>query len=433
MRVLVLGGYGLIGLAVVRRLVEDGHEVFALGRNTVSAARRCSKPRWIDADLGHFDTAAHWTVLLAETQAEAVVNAAGVLQDGVRDDVVAVQSTAMRALYRAARERGIARFVQISATRASKDAETLFMSSKGEADAALMSSMLEWTILRPGLVIARDAYGGTALLRALAAFPLVQPMAYGGRPVQTVAVDEVAEAVVMAVDGRLPSRHVYDLVEDHPHSLRQVVLRYRAWLGLPPAPLLYIPKWFLRVLGLGADMLGLLGWRSPLRSTAITELAAGIRGDAALWRAACGKRLSSLDETLSRMPATVQERWFARLWTLKPLIVTTLVLFWVVTGIVTLVELDAATAVLATRGIPAGLAGSIAAIGAIADIALGAAAAVRKWMPLAAKGMIALTLVYLAGGTVLAADLWADPLGPLVKAGPPLVLALVALAIWEER
>ena len=40
MKVLVLGGYGLIGEAVVRRLLERGHAVAGLGRDTAAAARR---------------------------------------------------------------------------------------------------------------------------------------------------------------------------------------------------------------------------------------------------------------------------------------------------------------------------------------------------------------------------------------------------------
>ncbi len=433
MRVLVLGGYGLIGMAIVRRLLDGGHEVYALGRATTAAARRCAKARWVEADLAHLTTPAHWTVLLAETQVEAIVNAAGALQDGPRDDVAAVQSECMRALYKAARDRGIARVVQISATRATLDANTNFMRTKGEADQALMASMLEWTILRPGLVIAREAYGGTALLRAIASFPYIQPVAYGDRPVQTVSVDDVAEAVAATLAGRLPSRHVYDLVEDHPHTMRKVVLRLRAWLGLPPVTMLYIPKDVVKVLGWIADATAWLGWRSPLRTTAIKELAAGIRGDPSLWRATQGKRLASLDETLARYPATVQERWFARLWLLKPVIVATLALFWIVSGLVTLLRPEAAAEVLTSRGIPFVMAETIALTGAVADIALGVLAAFRRWLPLAARGMIALTLLYLLGGTILAPGLWADPLGPLVKAIPAMILAAVALAIAEER
>lgn len=433
MRVLVLGGYGLIGMAAVRRLLDDGHEVFALGRATTTAARRCAKARWVEADLAHLTTPAHWTVLLAETKVEAIVNAAGALQDGPRDDVAAVQSECMRALYKAARERGIARVVQISATRAAPDAATTFMRTKGEADRALMSSMLEWTILRPGLVISREAYGGTALLRALAAFPYVQPVSYGDRPVQTVSVDDVAEAVAAAIAGRLPSRHVYDLVEDHPHTLRRVLLRLRAWLGLPQVTMIYIPKDIVRALGRVADALAWLGWRSPLRTTAIKELAAGVRGDPTPWRAAMGKRLASLDETLARYPATVQERWFARLWMLKPVVVGTLALFWIVSGLVTLLRPEAAAQILTSRGVPLVLAEVIALGGAFADVALGVLALFRRGLPLAARGMIGLTLLYLLGGTILAPGLWADPLGPLVKAIPALVLAVVALAIAEER
>jgi len=50
-KVLVLGGYGLIGEAVVGRLVGDGHQVTGLGRDIRAAARRWPAVRWIAADV----------------------------------------------------------------------------------------------------------------------------------------------------------------------------------------------------------------------------------------------------------------------------------------------------------------------------------------------------------------------------------------------
>jgi hypothetical protein len=47
--------------------------------------------------------------------------------------------------------------------------------------------------------------------------------------------------------------------------------------------------------------------------------------------------------------------------------------------------------------------------------------------------MLAMTLAYLAGGAVFAPGLWADPLGPLVKAIPAVVPALAVLAFAEDR
>ena len=43
------------------------------------------------------------------------------------------------------------------------------------------------------------------------------------------------------------------------------------------------------------------------------------------------------------------------------------------------------------------------------------------------------SLAYLIGGTLAAPDLWADPLGPLVKVLPGISLALFVLAFADER
>ena len=47
--------------------------------------------------------------------------------------------------------------------------------------------------------------------------------------------------------------------------------------------------------------------------------------------------------------------------------------------------------------------------------------------------MVALSALYLLGATILTPALWIDPLGPLVKVVPGMALALVALAIMDER
>ncbi|THA69650.1 hypothetical protein E5176_01335 [Ensifer adhaerens] len=48
-------------------------------------------------------------------------------------------------------------------------------------------------------------------------------------------------------------------------------------------------------------------------------------------------------------------------------------------------------------------------------------------------GMLALSVAYLASATLVEPQLWADPLGPLVKVLPSLLLTLATLAILDER
>ncbi|EBV3599887.1 oxidoreductase, partial [Salmonella enterica subsp. enterica serovar Virchow] len=69
----------------------------------------------------------------------------------------------------------------------------------------------------------------------------------------------------------------------------------------------------------------------------------------------------------------------------------------------------------------------------LADIVLGVFVLVRRRSALALQGMVALSLLYLAAATLTAPSLWIDPLGPLVKVLPSIVMALVALATLEDR
>ncbi|MEZ5722598.1 MAG: NAD(P)H-binding protein [Paracoccaceae bacterium] len=113
---------------------------------------------WVIADIGRM-SGDDWRALVAG--ADVVVNAAGALQDGARDDLVAVHVTAVERMLAALAGSGT-RVVQISAAgvRAEAEAETAFFATKAQGDAALMRSGLDWVVLRPVLVLAPAAYGG---------------------------------------------------------------------------------------------------------------------------------------------------------------------------------------------------------------------------------------------------------------------------------
>ncbi|MDP3898344.1 MAG: SDR family oxidoreductase, partial [Mesorhizobium sp.] len=344
------------------------------------------------------------------------------------DNVAAVQDVAMRALYAAASGQ-VSLIVQISARAGLNGAGTAFFDTKRTADYALAASGVPFVIFRPAIVIGRDAHGGSALLRALAAIPLFTPLVHPASPLQFVALSDVSEAVARAIDGSIPAGSDLDLAAPEIRSLAQAVARHRAWLGLAPVPTIAVPAWMAGLVARGADGLGQLGWRSPLRSTAMIVAAGGVVADP-------GEPpfpLRSLDETLAASPAGAQDLWFARLYLLKPVIFGGLSVFWLLSGLIALLSLDRSIDYLAPTGLPRPSAAGLAILTSLADIALGLAVAVRRFAAPALTGMILLSLFYLAGATLYQPALWSDPLGPLVKVLPSIALALVAHSILDER
>ena len=430
MRAVVLGGYGLIGAACVRALARAGFEVTGVGRSARAARASGLAVDWVIADIGRLPVSG-WREALAG--ADVVVNAAGALQDGARDDLEAVHVTAVERMVAALAGSGM-RVVQVSAAGVRADAPLAFFETKARGDAALMRSDLDWVVLRPVLVLAPAGYGGTALLRAVASLPGVLPRVLPGAVVQTVFIDDLAGAVVAAALGRVAPGTLAALTEAEAHSLPELIARLRAWLGWAPARVgLPVPGWAVRAVSRVADLLGRLGWRSPLRSTAIAALEAGVTADPGAWAAAGGAPCRSLDATLAAMPATTQDRWFARAWLAFPVAVGLLALFWTVSGLVGLWRFEAALEVLTARGMDPGLAALAVGLGSAVDIGLGLAILWRRWVAAASLGMILVSLGYMAGAALVAPDLWADPLGAMVKVLPGIGLALFTALLADDR
>ena len=430
-RALVLGGYGLIGSACGRALARAGFEVTGLGRSATAATRCPGAARhWIVRDMPLISVD-EWRAILHGF--DVVVNAAGALQDGAGDDLSAIHVTAIDRLVAGADGLPL-RIVQVSAAGVATDAATAFFRTKARGDAIISARARDWVILRPVLVLSPEAWGGTALLRAAAALPWVLPVVLPQAQVQTVHVEDVAAAVVLAATGGVASGTIADLTEPGTQSFPDLVARVRDWLGLPaPRICLAVPQAFVMLVAKGADLLGRLGWRSPLRSTAIKALSDGIRGDPCAWMQAGGAPCRPLAATLAALPATRQERLFARAYLALPLCIATLSLFWLVSGLIGLARPGAAGAVLTVGGMTPGTAMLIVAAGGVADIGLGLAILARRWCRTAAFGMIVLSAAYLAGSLIAAPSLWLDPLGPMVKVLPGMALAALVALLVEAR
>jgi hypothetical protein len=160
----------------------------------------------------------------------------------------------------------------------------------------------------------------------------------------------------------------------------------------------------------------------------------GAVGDPALWQTIMGSEPTSLTLALAREPASVQERRFARLYFVKPAVFAVLALFWIGTGLISLGPgWEPALEYLRAAGASDELARAATLVGALADIAIGAGLAFRRSARVALLGALAVSVFYLLAGTLVLPHLWLEPLGPMLKILPIIVLNVVALGLVEDR
>lgn len=429
MRVLLTGANGFIGAHLTAALLEAGHRVVAAVRNPAALAARFPDIETVAADMNRDTTAAAWLPRLKGV--DAVINCAGVLQGGRGQDMEAIHHLAPAGLFDACREGSVKRVIQISAISADAEVGTEYALSKKRGDDHLKALDLDWVILRPSLIYGEGAYGGTAMLRALAAFPFVTPLIGQGQQVfRPLHVEDLARTLLVSLERPDLARQVLEPVGPKVETVKSIVAHYRAWLGRPPAKILSLPLGFVRLLCRLGDFLG----RGPISSTALAQMEYGNAGRETGFIETIGFQPATLAERLRRRPAQTQDLWHARLYLLRPLVRAVLVMLWTVSGLLGLATMQSFGLPLLTEAaIPPALATVLIVSASLLDLVIAGMLAVN-WRP-RMTGLLQLGAIlgYSVVLTWLQPLFWADPFGVLLKNLPILVLVLVQMILAEER
>jgi NADH dehydrogenase len=139
---------------------------------------------------------------------------------------------------------GVRRLVHVSALGADLHGPSLYQRSKAQGEAALQSGVVQGlalTVLRPSVIFGEDD-AFINLFAKLQAFTPVVPLAGANTLFQPVWVQDVAKAIVHAVQHPDTMGQVYELVGPQVFTLKQLVAHAGAWsghpswvFGLPPA------------------------------------------------------------------------------------------------------------------------------------------------------------------------------------------------------
>ena len=203
-RVFLTGGSGFVGSNLrralgprpLRLLVRDRSRFNAPAGDVEIVEGDVTDPASLAGAIAGCDAVVHLVAIIEED--------GGRTFDGViRQGTVNVVAEAQRA--------GVGRFLQMSALGARNDPRFGYFEAKWQAEQAVKGSGLAWTIFRPSVQFGPGDGFITVLAKLVRTAPIIPVVGDGRSKFQPVAVQEVCEVVVRALDDPSTIGQTYEL------------------------------------------------------------------------------------------------------------------------------------------------------------------------------------------------------------------------------
>jgi len=234
--ILLTGATGLVGSALLPKLLDDGHDVRCLVRDPRRLGAERVRVQLSLSDLGDPRGLKH-----AVRGADTVIHLAAAIRDQPPRRVEEITALGTHRLLRAAERAGVRRFIFFSALGATRFQRTRFFRSKALAEARVASSPIETTIFAPSIIY-DPADDWVTLQRRLALLPLLPISGRGRATYEPIWAGDAADAVIASLDAE-PGR--YELAGPERLSY-EAIARLVAASGGRERPSLHVPLPFVR-------------------------------------------------------------------------------------------------------------------------------------------------------------------------------------------
>jgi nucleoside-diphosphate-sugar epimerase len=262
MRVLVTGGTGLVGAAVVRALSEHGHLVRVLTRD----ANGQDRSEMGAAEFQRGDVGDALSIKGAAQGCDAIVHLAGILREEPPEQTFArINVEGTRHVLQEARRARVTRVVYMSSLGAERG-HSSYHQSKLRAEEAIRGYGGEWSIVRPGNVYGPGVGTIALFLRLVRTLPVVPAVGDADIRFQPIWVRDLAEAVARVTERRDLAGRILELAGDETTSQRELFERFRDLTSRKP-PLVVLPGAFVST---GARLLEALHVTSPITEDQVT-------------------------------------------------------------------------------------------------------------------------------------------------------------------
>jgi NADH dehydrogenase len=234
--ILIVGGAGFVGRYVINRLVAQGYRLLVPTRRRDRARHLFLLPT---VDVIETDVGDPTVLARLATGVDAVINLAGILHETRGQTFASVHVDIPRKVVEACRAAGVRRLLHMSALHADPDGPSRYLRSKGDGEAVVVASGLDWTIFQPSVIFGREDAFLNLFARLARRLPVMAIAGAQTRFAPIYAAD-VAQCFVAALDQDATVDRRYPLCGPKAYTLRELV-RYVCDLTGHPRPVVGLP------------------------------------------------------------------------------------------------------------------------------------------------------------------------------------------------
>jgi NADH dehydrogenase len=219
--ILITGGTGFIGRALVRQLFDSGYPVRTLLRPSPRTPRL---PKGVPVEVAVVSLGDVRGLRAALRDVDTILHLAGTEHQGRNANLLGTDIQGTRNLAEAAKQAGVSRFIYLSHLGADRASAFPVHKAKGIAEEYIRKSGVPHTIVRSSIVFGPEDHFTTNLARLLRSAPGIFPILGDGQTrIQPLWVEDLVTCLIWAMESPETINKTYEVGGSEYFTLRQTL------------------------------------------------------------------------------------------------------------------------------------------------------------------------------------------------------------------